>query len=312
MNLRAVCAWLTLVSVSELAAQSVPVPPPAQGARPISSCTPPGYDRDALLALKQDKFAVADDARRNALALALGECLGDPDPLIRDGVAYEALTHFMRGQQLTQATLVALRERLLAQLRGPAGDGLVRPFAALVLAEVARTDRIDPYLSPTERADLVTAATEYVRGVTDYRGFDEREGWRHGVAHGADFLMQLAYNPMVTHDDLRRILEAVASQVAPPEHTYTAGESDRLARPVIAVASRAALTEGEWTAWFARVGAPAPLARWEDAHLSALGLAKRHNTSAFLSFIHRAAKSESGAPLASLLPGVEAALGALP
>jgi hypothetical protein len=197
----------------------------------------------------------------------------------------------------------------MADLHGPEGDGFVRPFAALVLAEVARTDRIDPYMTPAERSALVAAATTYLRGVTDYRGFDEREGWRHGVAHGADFLMQLAYNPLVSHDDRRRILEAVETQLAPRAHTYTAGESDRLARPVVAVAERGALTAEEWTAWFARVSAPPPSGTWEDD----VGVARKTNVAAFLAYIQRVAKSDAGASLAPLLlPGVEAALGGLP
>ena len=30
--------------------------------------------------------------------------------------------------------------------------------------------------------------------VRDYRGFDAKQGWRHGVAHGADLLLQLSRN----------------------------------------------------------------------------------------------------------------------
>src|SRR5690606_22331598 len=88
-------------------------------------------------------------------------------------------------------------------------------------------------LTPAQRIALVTTATTYVEGVRDWRGFDETDGWRHGVAHGADLLMQLALNPALEKPQLDPILAAVARQVAPAGHFYIYGEPERLARPVV-------------------------------------------------------------------------------
>jgi hypothetical protein len=51
--------------------------------------------------------------------------------------------------------------------------------------------------------------------VRDYRGFDTAEGWRHGVAHGADLALQLVLNPAVDKPQIERLLAAVGRQVAP-------------------------------------------------------------------------------------------------
>lgn len=285
---------------------------PALAQSPAPACPPAGYDRASLAQVKAEGFKVADDARRNSLALGLLDCLADPDPALRDGVAYEALAHFLRGKALTAETRAALRDRLLADLLAPEGPGFRRPFAALVLSEFARTDRVEPWLAVAERARLVSAATAYVRGVTDYRGFDEKDGWRHGVAHGADLLAELAANPHVGREDLQRILDAVESQIAPRGHFYIYGESERLARPVLMVARRGAYTEAEWTAWLARASQPAPLSSWEEAFRTQAGLARRHNTMAFLSVLYVNARIAATPELAPLLPGVEAGLRALP
>lgn len=275
-------------------------------------CRPLGLGRDSLDALKAAKYAIADDVRRNAFALALADCLGDADPTLRDGIAFEGLQALMRGKHLTRETVAALRDRLVPRLTAPEGPGFARPFAALVLADVARTDRVEPWMTPTERAALVQAAAAYVEGVRDYRGYDAREGWRHGVAHGADLLMQLAYNPQLERAELDRILAAVASQVTPRGHFYTYGEPERLAAPVMAVARRNALTQAEWDTYFERIMAPAPLASWGEAYASQEGLAKRHNTLAFLSFIYLNARISGAEALAPLLPGVEKGIRALP
>ena len=117
----------------------------------------------------------------------------------------------------------------------------------------------------------------------DYRGCDVDAGWRHGVAHGADLLMQLALNPALDDRQRRRLLDAVATQVAPAgEHFYIYGERERLARPVLFVLAAAPVDADAWKSWLQAIAAPAPLASWRDAYGSQAGLARRHNTRAFL------------------------------
>jgi hypothetical protein len=174
---------------------------------------------------------------------------------------------------------------------------------------VARVDRLQPFLSPAERAELVEAATAYVRAVRDYRGFEAREGWRHGVAHGADLLLQLGLNPALDAAQLRSILAAIAAQVAPPgEHFYVFGEGERLMAPAFYIGRRNVLSADDWSAWFAALAAARPKA--EPATLATL--AARHNLSQFLLAFYASLK-ESGTPemQARLLPGVTAALKSL-
>jgi len=144
-------------------------------------------------------------------------------------------------------------------------------------------DRIEPWLGDAQRDQLLQASAKYLRSVDDYRGFDERTGWRHGVAHGADLLLQLSLNPRLDADDLRNILDALASQIAPAgDHFYIYGEGARLALPVVFTAQRKLLSDSDWQTWFSEITSPAPMPSWGDAFASQAGLAKRHNTQAFL------------------------------
>jgi len=277
----------------------------------VSGCPPSGHDRASLDSLKSRSFEVPDEVARQALALALVPCLSDPDPAVRDGIAFEAYATWLRGKQLELATRTKLLQRLIAML-GPAEsdrDGFRQPFAALVLSEVARTDRIDPWLTEAQRGDLVDKAAAYVSAVEDHRGFDTTAGWRHGVAHGADLLMQLVLNPAVGRAKVDRVLEAVAAQVAPAgEHSYIDGESERLARPVLFAAQRGLYSADEWREWLARVSAPAPLANWDEAFTSRAGLARRHNVHAFINALYVTARESSDANIQSLVPGLQAVL----
>ena len=234
--------------------------------------------------------------------LALIACLGDPDPNIRDKHAFERLAAAMRAGEVDHETLASMESRLLKLVAEPDPQGFQRPFAILTLAEVARTDRLKPWMTDQERGVLVDTAANYLSGLTDYRAFDDKAGFRHGVAHGADFALQLALNPAITKPQLDRLLAAVATQVAPkdPGVAYWAGEPDRLARVVIFIAQRKLHADAEWKAWFESVMNPSPLASWDLAFASEIGIRKHHNARAFLLSIFASATTSKDAGIAQL------------
>lgn len=183
--------------------------------------------------------------------------------------------------------------------------------AALVLSEVARTDRVEPWVRDDERVALVERAAKYLESVDDYHGYNADIGWRHGVAHGADWAMQLALNPALGREQLDRLLHAVAVQAVPASgHAYVFGESERLARTLLFIAKRDLHSEAEWTAWFTalstRLGDPA--LAWKDE----AWLARRHDLAAFLNVLYVETDLSEDPGIARMKPGVLAALKALP
>jgi hypothetical protein len=275
-----------------------------------AACPPGTTTKLALQILKQVEWKVTDDNARQALALALLDCLASPDPELRDAIAFDAISHWARAKALTPATLQTIRASLLPRLLPDAdGNGFAQPFAALTLAEVARADRVQPFLSEGERAELVAAATTYVTTLADYRGFDASEGWRHGVAHGADLLLQLSLNLALERSQLDAILAAIASQVIPASgHFYIYGEGERLMAPVFYIGRRGALSSAEWSEWFTRLSAR----RSSTARATQASLAASHDLAAFLLPLY-ASLREGGTPemQAQMLPGVTAAVRSL-
>jgi hypothetical protein len=277
----------------------------------FAACPPDGQTADTLKQLKALKFEVSDVATRKPLAMGLIACLGDPDPVIRDDVAYTGLMTWMRADVFDADALRGMRDALYAQLDGDDEAGFRKPYTALVLSEVARTDRIKPWMTPEERAAMVEKAASYLESVKDYRGFDDKEGWRHGVAHGSDWLMQLALNPALEKAQTDRILAAVAVQVVPGDApAYVFGEGGRLAKPVMYIAQRGIYSETEWTKWFTalapRIGDPA--IAWNDSHW----LARRHDLMAFLMSLYIEADQSEDANIHFLKPEIVAAVKAVP
>ncbi len=258
-------------------------------AKAESLCRPLGYDKAQLLDLREANFEIEDAARREVFALELLDCLGDPDPDLRDKIGYEGFSTLLRGKSLSTDAIKTLRRRLIAMLQEASPDavGFAKPFAALALSEVVRVDRVAPTFTDAERRETVAAAADYLTGITDYRGYGETEGWRHGVAHIADVLMQQSLNPAITPDDLTKMREAIGSQIVPKNaHFYVYGEPDRLARPLFFMARREAFTAEDWAMWFAELANPAPFEDWNAAYSSEAGLAKLHNTKAFANAVY--------------------------
>lgn len=244
-----------------------------------------------------DRIQEAIPASEEQLA-ALAGCLASPDPDLRDAFAYTTLAGLLRDQRPAIERLQFLSAQLDELLQQPDPEGVARPFAILVFAEIARTDRIDPWMDSAQRQALVNKASDYLQNLGDYRGFDPEIGWRHGVAHGADLAMQLSLNPAIDKAQQLQLMEAIAWQVA-PVHAYHFGEPERLARPVLFIAGRDELDEQNWQDWFRELADPAPLSSWEEGWQDADGLARRHNLRAFaLEIYANAAMSEQ--------PGIEA------
>lgn len=283
----------------------------ANAQRNVENCIPPDYDRAGLEALRAGGF-VLPGAARDRFALRIAACLADPDPFLRDRIAYEGIHELLRQNQLSDTARAALFRSLWQRLNEPDAAGFAQPFNALVLSDLIRSDAAHEFIAQRELDNFASDAARYVSDVRDYRGFDETEGWRHGIAHGADLLTQLARHPRIDGPWLDGVLDASASQiVAHNGHSYIYGEGERLAAVMLAAVRRGVRDEAYWTAFFGRIASPAPLTSWNEAFRSQAGLAKRHNTIAYLTFAYTIIRF-SGEELAPALPGAEAALRAVP
>ena len=284
---------------------------PAQAQR--YTCPPDGWTVTRLAALKDNRFTIPDAIQRHELAVALTACLGHPRPEVRDGIAFEGLSTWMRGGQLDLTTMKTLRSDLLKAMARIDSEGFSASFSALVMSEVARTDRLRAWMSAEEREDLVRAAAMFLAKVRDYRAFSDSEGFRHAVAHGADLVLQLALNPLTTKPQLDHMMLAVAVQVAPVGTiAYWAGEPDRLARPILFIAQRRLHSDAEWQTFFSEITNPQPLLSWRVAFSSEAGIKKRHNVRAFLLSVYAGASSSDDQGIRQLIPHVTAALKAVP
>ena len=220
----------------------------------------------------------------NQMALALMDCIEERDPYLRDTIGFTGLSAWLRAGRINDETKRKMLSYFMDAMISNEADlwGVRKSFAALNLSEVVRADRVSPYLSDEERADVVAAAVSYMRSINDYRGFSANDGWRHAVAHTSDLALQLVLNDKLSADQMSDLMGAVFSQVSAAEGaTYVHGEYDRLARPVLYAALSGKVETATWKDLFDQISAPSPLSNWAEAFASEDGLAQLHNVKLF-------------------------------
>lgn len=231
-------------------------------------------------------------------------CFDHPDPAIRDQWVFEGLSQLLRAGRVDAASIDRAIQRLQPVLGRPAdAAGFAQPFAALLLSELVRADRVTPALPAERIVSLGNDATAFLTKLRDYRAFDSEQGWRHGIAHGADLLLQLGVHPALNTEQQTALLMAMTDQIRNPALAYTVGEPERLARVVFYLHQRGDIADGIWADWLQTLSAPAPLANWGQAFQSESALRMRHNLLSFfhaLSFAARQVDSESAVELLRL------------
>lgn len=207
--------------------------------------TPASSDWEAIVAAG---YEVPEGQSPYELLVQLGEYFGSPDPHLRDDLGYGISAHWIVRRKLCDGNeLAELSQRWRAGLEpglGSAGDELAlrRSFSALALSLIAARDAADALLPEGELRALTDDSIAWFERERDTRAFDPQLGWVHATAHGADLLKFLARNPRNGPAELARILDAIALRCARPEDAaWTAGEDERIARALAAVALRAEL-----------------------------------------------------------------------
>ncbi|WP_405365628.1 DUF2785 domain-containing protein [Kitasatospora sp. NBC_00039] len=193
--------------------------------------------------IEADDCAVPADRSLEELVRELSAALADPDPSVRDGAPYAVLSTWIERGVIPTPRRLALGDEMAARFLDP--EIQARTFAPLVLDMLV------------EKGDFnsawVAAFEQWYPAEQDLRGHDEKLGWLHAVAHGADLLDRFGRHPDV--DPVRMLHLAAARLTAPTDHVLDQLEDDRLARAVARVLTRTDMSEHDATAWLDPIGA---------------------------------------------------------
>lgn len=210
--------------------------------------------------VRADGFKLPADRPLDDLTTELVEMLGDPDPAVRDALAYPVLATWI-SEGVYDDLLTGLGDGISEGLfPGLGEDGtdtvLRRAFSARLLGQsVLRDD-----LAHVVHTDAIfrwgdRAASWFVRE-QDLRGFVEGRGWSHAVAHGADLVGALARSTHFGKLELTVLLDVVGDRLlAPTRYRFYHGEDDRIARAVMTILHRNLLGIDVLEPWIERLAA---------------------------------------------------------
>jgi len=181
----------------------------------------------------------------------LAAALASPDPVLRDEQAYAVSVRWIVGGHLDDH-LTELGDRMSRTLRHP--EIQARTFAVLVLALAVHRDITAGTADAAAVRRWRDAFADWYRSETDLRGWDERLGWLHAVAHGADALDEFGVSPRLGRADLVELLDLAATRlITPTDDLFAEQEDDRLAYAMTRLLARPELTEEDAVGWVAGI-----------------------------------------------------------
>jgi len=283
-------------------------------------------DKSFLQTIVNNDYMLPPQQSVEALTPELLKNLGSADPERREQSATILEKWFNRGYYSPDdlSRIIAHLSNNLTVGLGEQGTDtvLLRSFSALTLAEIAYYGFEHPFLTENQLRQLLEDGLAYFLAERDLRGHEAGPGWIHAVAHGSDLLAALALHDVLQVADLERIMEAIATKVAPPiPHVYLYNEDQRMVRAVLWTLQRNLLTMGFISNWLDRIthydgktiGVESFLALL-DGNKSAIdnttSISILHNTKQFLCslYFHLINIEQPPVVLTELLPQVQTAL----
>jgi hypothetical protein len=198
------------------------------------------HDRGYWQAVATHHYEVPAGESAAKLSNELSALLASPDSELRDDLAYSILARWIARGVLPDQQLLSLADAWDANLKRGIGETgtnsvLLRSFSALCLASIAEKEAKKPFLGEPRYHHLVADGIAYLQTERDLRGYDAQLGWIHATAHTADLLQALAGNRMLTSEEGRSILSAIAVRLSSASELFSQGEQDRLAQTLLAV-----------------------------------------------------------------------------
>lgn len=202
-------------------------------------------------------FRVPTDRRLSDLTAELTELLGTPDSEARELALAVLCTWIERGvyDDLLPGMGDGIATGLLTGIGERGTDSVFRrSFSALVVAEVIDRDTRRPRVTRSKVHEWGDRLATWFLMERDERGYVDKRGWAHAIAHGADAFGALARSPHCGPGELLVVLDVIGDRVTRlPEAVWHSGEPDRLAMATVHVLRRGLVPYELVESWLERI-----------------------------------------------------------
>lgn len=213
-----------------------------------------------LTDLKENNFEPANAIDYDSLAMYMFEYIGDTNPILRDGLVYETYMYFCENRLLSDECMRNLfylcqdTNHMLLELGSQSGDSVfVRSFSILLLVGLVDCHLSASFLTNADILGLQKLLCRCYVLEQNLIGYDDKKGWAHIVAHGADLLAVLAQNGCIGKEEALEILDATTIKICQGKHAYIDNEPWRISQVIVSIMKRKILSEAEWKSWLNRI-----------------------------------------------------------
>jgi hypothetical protein len=213
--------------------------------------------KQKLETLAKNEFRLSSNEELAMLIPAMILHIGATDSSLRDDLIYTAFsTWILNYAILNPEQLHSLLQQILGKQHmfhkiGEKNTDTIfqRSFSVLLLPLLLINHRSKPFLTPSEISQIKEKLFCYLSNEKDRRGFVNRKGWAHAIAHAADALDDLVQCTEIGENDLRKILGIIQTVISIEDMAYTYGEDERMVTVAIAIVKRKLLPDTEFIQW---------------------------------------------------------------
>ncbi|HFI0358541.1 TPA: DUF2785 domain-containing protein [Streptococcus suis] len=204
----------------------------------------------------------ATQAYTNQELVWLLENIGHPDPTIRDELVYASFCHIFLNGLITREQAQSLLQ--FSQETNPLSlesSTLKRSFTCLLYCLLLSVDNdqdseYSAFLSTDDRELLFQQALNYLTIENDRSGYDEKLGWIHTAAHGADFLLATSCHEQFPNEKSKEVCQAILTCLTKQSKVFSAGEEIRLAQIPVYLLLNEKVSSQELAEWINKLDFP--------------------------------------------------------
>ncbi|MBF2466543.1 DUF2785 domain-containing protein [Listeria welshimeri] len=216
------------------------------------------YDSHLYTKLKQNEYKLPKDLKTSdkIIDIMLSN-LSSTDSILRDTIAYHIFSEWLVikdnltiHQKMRIYNYSVNKKNLLFKIDKIDSDAVFqRSFLALIIALLLENNKIHAFLNDKEIEKIFILLNELLKKEQNMLSFVEGKCWSHCIAHTADALDELIYQPTIKNSDVKIIMNSISDFYKTNTVILTGEEDERLSNIIITALFMKKISYEEVTNW---------------------------------------------------------------
>ena len=191
--------------------------------------------------IRNNNYILDNTLNIDSLSSNMLEQIGDTDSYLRDKLIYSTFhlikKEYLSHTQLQKLLLESIGEKyLLYKIHSDDEDAVfTRAFTTLLITLIIDADTNHNFLSQTDISNVKDQLILYMNNEHDFRGYVQKHGWAHSIAHASDTFEALVNSPKLETLYYEEILQTLLNKVCVHSIYYKYEEDERIVYPIVAM-----------------------------------------------------------------------------